>query len=187
MVCEIDRAKGKAYNQTYTVNAVPTLKTGNRYLMAMSVHDLHKTDSEREIMRWVLPQERPGLQGCSKNVTLRLDAAGTIHACGNAFPVPVLGAVLAPIVNAIAMSGLFTDFARRPANTQPPANIGKKLMHLMRNGPATLHAQMGPTSSTALKRRASCLEPSQEWTAGRVVNCTTKDLDDTDSDDSDRC
>ena len=37
IVCEVDRAFGKVYRPSYTVNAVPCLKTGLRYLFLLSV------------------------------------------------------------------------------------------------------------------------------------------------------
>jgi len=60
VVCCADRAKGKVYRQTYTVGAVPTLTTSNKYLFLVNVAEvMDKVPmAQRTLFRWVRPLER---------------------------------------------------------------------------------------------------------------------------------
>ena len=85
---------------------VPCLKTGLRYLFLLSTEDLNKSDEERRFCRWLMPYERPGLQGADAQMALYLNAGQLVHATGNAYPAPLIGACSVPIINRIAKSGL---------------------------------------------------------------------------------
>ena len=80
---ELDRGSGRVYKPNYKSNYSPTLKTGNRYLFVLSTADLDKPDHEKEFCRWLMPYERPALQGMSPDVSLALSSQDLIHATGN--------------------------------------------------------------------------------------------------------
>ena len=105
VVFPIDRAKGKVYQQRYTTDAVPTLTTSNKYLFLMSTVDIDLADDNRELFRWLLPAERLPPQGFSPPIALHMPAGKIYKLAGNAYPVPLLGTVLGPLVGVIARSG----------------------------------------------------------------------------------
>ena len=101
-VFELDRAFGKTYAPSMTLDMSPCLKTQLRYLFVLSTDDVDLPDNEREFSRWVMPFERPGLQGVSPQVALHMRAGDILHATGNAYPVPLIGACLAPVLTAMS-------------------------------------------------------------------------------------
>ena len=113
VVCEVDRACDRVYKQQYHVEAVPTLKTGNKYLFIMSTDDLHMDDSSRAVLRWLMPCERPALQGVDPCVSLTMNVKQLIHACGNAYPVPLIAACANPAVDAMSMWPRFTQWVQQ--------------------------------------------------------------------------
>ena len=106
VVLELDRAFGKKYSPAMHVDCAPCLKTQLRYLFVMSTHDFGHPDSKREFFRWIMPYERPGLQGVSPKVSLTLRAGDILHATGNAYPVNLLGAIMVGVLRELeAWSG----------------------------------------------------------------------------------
>ena len=104
-ICELDRAFGKTYKHCLRVNTCPCLKTCLKYLFVISVQDVDCDDHKREFFRWLMPFERPGLQGVSPDVSLHFRAGDLIHACGNAYPVPLIAACAAPVLKLIESWG----------------------------------------------------------------------------------
>ena len=100
-VCELDRAFGKTYNPSMTLDMSPCLKTQLRYLFVISTDDVDSPDDQREFCRFIMPFERPGLQGVSPKVALFMRAGDILHSTGNAYPVPLIGACAAPVLRAI--------------------------------------------------------------------------------------
>ena len=102
VVCCIDRGEGRVYKQQWCVGEVPTLTTSNRYMIALSVADLHTPDCDRRLSRFVSPKERLALQGFPPIVHTWLGSDNlAIKAAGNAYPVPLTLASLHPLVCAI--------------------------------------------------------------------------------------
>lgn len=100
-ICELDRAFGKTYKHCLRVNICPCLKTCLKYLFVISVDDVDYDDDHREFFRWMMPFERPGLQGVSPGVSIHFRAGDLIHACGNAYPVPLIAACAVPVLKLI--------------------------------------------------------------------------------------
>ena len=96
VVFECDRAFSKVYAAKYVVNMSPCLKTTLNYLFAMSTWDLDLPDNQRTIFRWSMPYERLLLQGRDAQLALHMTAKELVHACGNAYPVTVIGACIGP-------------------------------------------------------------------------------------------
>lgn len=93
VVFPLDRADGKVYQRRYTTNLCPTLTTNNQYLFVSSM-DFDKKDQDRKFFRFLHPSERMVLQGFGKDVLLKSKDTVRIKASGNAYPVPLLIAVL---------------------------------------------------------------------------------------------
>lgn len=124
VVCELDRGFGKTYKPSMTENMSPCLKTGLRYLFMISTNDVGKPDHEREFFRWLMPYERPGLQGCDPSVSTTLRADHLIHACGNAYPVNLIAACLVPVLNLIEDSKCLKSSRFAPkTKTLPPGDL----------------------------------------------------------------
>ena len=97
IVFPLDRADGKAYKRSYSVNMAPTLTTNNTYLFVTSL-DFKKRDGQREFFRFLQPGERMNLQGFAGSTLVESSEALRVKASGNAYPVPLMIAVLHPIL-----------------------------------------------------------------------------------------
>ena len=113
IIASIDRSEGRTYKAVMSTNNAPTLTTHNQYLFALQVKEVVEQvpDNERQWFRKLRDTERLTLQGFPK--TLALDLKGkTRFAAGNAFPVPVIVAMLHPMLEALSKSSL--DLATWP-------------------------------------------------------------------------
>ena len=110
----------------------------------LSLDDFDLPESKREVFRWLHPGELLVLQGLSASAARYIPYAKIQKATGNMYPVPMLTAVLAPMLDAIANSEQGTNtglkvptsaytriFAIRPPKTCP-MRIVKKPMISMR-------------------------------------------------------
>lgn len=99
LVCyPLDRANEKKYKRQVCKNKVPTLLTGNGYLFVSDVQ-VDKPDHERAIFRLLMPEERFTLQGFPACIASSFQSSALqIKASGNAYPVPLIGAALLPLV-----------------------------------------------------------------------------------------
>ena len=79
----------------------------------MSTDDLHMDDSSRAVFRWLMPYERPALQGVDPCVSLTMNVKQLIHACGNAYPVPLIAACANPAVDAMSRWPKFTQWVQQ--------------------------------------------------------------------------
>ena len=93
----LDRADGKKYQRRYTQNACPTLTTNNSYLFVASL-DFKKSDQDRKFFRFLDPSERMNLQGFAGATLKEASDALRVKASGNAYPAPLMIAVLHPIL-----------------------------------------------------------------------------------------
>lgn len=107
VVCfPLDRADGKCYKRQICRNKVPTLTTSNSYLFVSDL-DFTKPDREREFFRFLLPEERFVLQGFPAFVSSSFKSqALQIKAAGNAYPVPLIAAAVAGLLNKIGPGDL---------------------------------------------------------------------------------
>ena len=104
VVVAADRAQGMNWNASMMVNKVPTLTTHNHYLVIISVHDVidNTPDEQREFFRKIHDCERLQLQGLPASLLAWLPAGKAVKASGNAYPVPLIIAVLQPILMAVS-------------------------------------------------------------------------------------
>jgi len=103
VVCS-DRAEDKEYGQTICINVVPTLTTQNtRTLFVMSVGDVvdKREDEDREFFRFFKGSELLALQGFPPKLLLKLGEDICRKASGNAYPPPLMIAVLQPLLMAM--------------------------------------------------------------------------------------
>lgn len=107
LVCyPLDRADNKCYKRQVCKDKVPTLLTGNSYLFLSDVQ-VEKEDHERAFFRFLLPEERFTLQGFPACIASSFKSSALqIKASGNAYPVPLIGAALAPLVALIGNDDL---------------------------------------------------------------------------------
>ena len=98
-VC-VDRSPTKKWKPKLHINRIPTLTTSNVYIFVMSL-DFGKADHERAVFRWLLPGERLILQGFPATCAGLLPARLRVKASGNAYPVPLMAAMLTPIVQGL--------------------------------------------------------------------------------------
>ena len=108
VVVPVDRAEGLIYNQTISINKVPTLTTHNAYLMVLSVGCVlnNTPDHLRRFFRKLRNTERLALQGFPTTVALHLTRPMAMKAAGNAYPVPLILATLWPMLRILALSDL---------------------------------------------------------------------------------
>lgn len=148
IVCfEVDRADGLGYAQKITLNFCPTLTTSSNYFWFADVRGIIEAvpDEEREICRLLLPCERLGLQGFRPSAALDLTPGACMKAAGNAYPPPLIIAVLHGMLEALLGNHHF-DF-----RSWPPANaLASPTCPRVAKGVAALE--------TALKRGASSLQ-----------------------------
>eukprot|EP00435_Cladocopium_sp_Y103_P025252 s3895_g6.t1 len=107
LVCfPLDRADGKRYKRQICKDKVPTLTTSNGYLFVSDMK-LSKADHERDFFRFLLPQERFTLQGFPPFIAESFDSqALQIKAAGNAYPVPLIAAAVAGLLEKIGPDDL---------------------------------------------------------------------------------
>ena len=123
VVIAVDRSEDGEYNQNMTINAAPTLTCHNAYLFILSVCDVvdGTPDEHRAFFRKFRNCERLGLQGIPVETALLLSPSKAFKAAGNAYPVPLIMATLAPMLSAIAASS--TQLADWP----PPHMLTKEV------------------------------------------------------------
>ncbi|CAL1170856.1 unnamed protein product [Cladocopium goreaui] len=107
IVCfPLDRADGKCYKRQICKNKVPTLTTSNSYLFVSDMN-FSKPDHERDFFRFLLPQERFTLQGFPAFISSSFNSqALQIKAAGNAYPVPLIAAAVAGLLEKIGPDDL---------------------------------------------------------------------------------
>ena len=100
VIFPLDRAEGKVYVRRFSTNCCPTLTTTNKYLFVASM-DFTKQEKQQRFFRFLHPSERMLLQGFPANVLEGCTDALRVQGSGNAYPVPLMVAVLAPILSEI--------------------------------------------------------------------------------------
>lgn len=102
----VDRDQTKRYLSGYMKDCCYTLTTANKYLFVLSVHDIKLPRCQRAFCRFLSPGERLVLQGFPPDTAKQLgnDESLIAKAAGNAYPVPLIAAVLKPMIQAIDSS-----------------------------------------------------------------------------------
>ena len=111
----LDRAEGKVYVRRFSKNIVPTLTTTNKYLFMASL-DLSKPEKKRRCFRFLDPKERMLLQGFPPDTLEGCSDALKVQGSGNAYPVPLMVAVLCDIIKEIK-TGLHEPFPMEPLDS----------------------------------------------------------------------
>jgi site-specific DNA-cytosine methylase len=106
-VVDLSRKQTSKFNNRKYYDVLPTLTTGGPALFLISTHDVGAPDESREFLRYLTLEERFAAQGHRKGFAHMVPhiTAGR-KATGNAFAVPMLGAILLPMLYEIAQSGL---------------------------------------------------------------------------------
>ncbi|CAK9077864.1 unnamed protein product [Durusdinium trenchii] len=97
IVFPLDRAEGKVYVRRFSKNIVPTLTTTNKYLFLASL-DLEMPEKDRKFFRFLSSTERMLLQWFDADTLYDCSDALRIKGAGNAYPVPLIIAVVAPLL-----------------------------------------------------------------------------------------
>ena len=105
VIFPVDRADGKVFQRVYSKNIAPTLTCSNRYLFVASM-DLHRSAEKRSFWRLLLPAERFVLQGFPADLLHGCDEWVQVKASGNAYPMPLMASILAPMLQAFASKPL---------------------------------------------------------------------------------
>ena len=102
-VFSVDRAADAIYEQRVIVNILPTLTTNSSPLMFLKVRDVMEQipDSQRELFRKVHVEEKMLAQGFPRDVAHKMSHAACTKAAGNAYPVPLIAAVLHPMITTL--------------------------------------------------------------------------------------
>ena len=108
VVVPVDRADNKTYDQNMTINAAPTLTCHNAYLFILSAGDVidGTPDEQRRFFRKFKNCERLTLQGLPAETALLLEPSKAVKAAGNAYPMPLIIATLAPMLPALTESSI---------------------------------------------------------------------------------
>jgi len=103
-IFHLDRAEGKVFAQSVSLNVAPTLTTRNQYLFVACVEGItkNKPDAEREYFRYLTNAERLMLQGFPPALANDLTRNDALRGTGNAFPVAGLIAVMHPMLSAVS-------------------------------------------------------------------------------------
>ena len=97
-VFPLDRADDKVFKRQVCLNCTPTLTTCNTYLFVSDAR-IDAEDAERAYFRFLLPEERFVLQGFPGGIAKHFPTKGLqLQASGNAYPVPLMAAALAPLL-----------------------------------------------------------------------------------------
>ncbi|CAK0886992.1 unnamed protein product, partial [Prorocentrum cordatum] len=99
-VASFDRAEGMGFNTTLSVDVSPTLTCRSFYFAVLSVEDVvsDTPDENRRLFRKLTSPERFALQGFPPSTALQIDSKLAVFSTGNAYPPPLLLAVLAPLL-----------------------------------------------------------------------------------------
>ena len=153
VVCfPLDRGSNKAYVRQYTTNLAPTLTTSNKYLFVVSVGCLRKPEAERRFFRFLDSTERLTLQGFKKSVLSTSSEALRIKASGNAYPVPLLAAVLAPLLQQLAHPSARSHLDGRPQGNVQDADSAASRFEEAMERLATQPSSSGPPAAASQRR-----------------------------------
>lgn len=141
----LDRNPARSFGGYTRVDGlVPALRTQNQYLWVMRLGQ----GLAPETARLLHPMERWSLQGFPPSAGLGMTKTQVLEATGNAFPVPVLGAVLAQVLRAVA-DAMSSPRPPRSLRWEPP----NQPRRAKRRAPAHLLQPPGPQ-----RRRSRCLD-----------------------------
>ena len=141
------------------VNNAPTLTTRNLYLVVMSVRDvvLRTPDAQRELFRKLAGAERLALQGFPQGVGSLLPPDIVVHAAGNAYPPPLIVAVLGPMLQTLQDSEVWRTWPEQAviSNVEPLEvdQLAKACSRRPRVVNRAKHAEYAKATASTRKRR----------------------------------
>ena len=111
-VISVDRDPNKSFNSRVCYDSLPTLTCHNKYLFVLDVNELWVADCDKKgIFRFVHPLERFAAQGLDLDMALHIHPDIHVKATGNAYPPPLIAAVLAPLIDVV---GQWADIMNWP-------------------------------------------------------------------------
>ena len=106
-IIDIDRAPSRAYKTVLMYDIVPPLRCKGPSYFLISTGDLHLQRADRQYFRFLTDAERYKLQGHDPNLHAVMRSGNfSLRVTGNAYAVPMVGAVVVPILNMMAESGV---------------------------------------------------------------------------------
>ena len=108
-IFDLDRGFGKGWKPNIAYDEAPTFTTKTTKLFVASLTDLDIDPLDRMYHRFLAPHERLAMQGHGPAAAQILGESALVKACGNAFPVPMVGTVVVPILEIIHDSGLVKE------------------------------------------------------------------------------
>ena len=105
-VFDVDRAEGKTFRPVMHWDAIPTLKTKGPDVIVASVDDIDRPIKERRVFRFLSDEERFRFAGHPAGKAKMFSTSrDRKRAAGNAYPVPMLAAVVIPLIERISEAG----------------------------------------------------------------------------------
>ncbi|CAK0865756.1 unnamed protein product [Prorocentrum cordatum] len=122
----LDRGCNKVYKNPMNLNSCMTLTRSNRYIFILKAGDARKAHNHREVCRYLSPGERLTLQGFPlQSLRSFTSDAQVVSATGNAYPVPLLTAVLQPILLAVRTKVGHALACRHSVGLHAPSGSGQ--------------------------------------------------------------
>lgn len=153
VIFPLDRAEGKVYVRRFSKNCCPTLTTTNKYLFVASM-DFGKQESQQRFWRFLHPSERMLLQGFPSSVLEGCSDALRVQGSGNAYPVPLMLAVLAPILSEIKDS-IADPEEILPLDATKINGLSKKLQRFMEKPEGSNGHMKKPAASKSKKAKGA--------------------------------
>ena len=158
VIFPLDRAEGKVYVRRFSKNCCPTLTTTNKYLFVASM-DFGKQESQQRFWRFLHPSERMLLQGFPSSVLEGFSDALRVQGSGNAYPIPLMVAVLAPILSEIKDSIAAHEHSL-PLDATKITGLSKQLQRFM-EGPKVSKGNMKKPAASKSKKAKGASKGSQ--------------------------
>ena len=164
IVCfPLDRADGKCYKRQICKNKVPTLTTSNSYLFVSDMN-FSKPDHETDFFRFLLPQERFTLQGFPAFISSSFNSqALQIKAAGNAYPVPLIAAAVAGLLEKIGPDDLpRVDKVDKALEDQPALRLRLEEAMFAKSQKKTPPSKKTKPASSVRKRKTAKHAPKKD-------------------------
>ena len=103
-VLSIDRSEyASSFGQRITINTCLTLICTSAFLVMVIIGEMDLPDKAKSLFRYVHPIERLCSQGLEAKLENYLPNDLALRAVGNVYPTPLIGAVVLPLANSLAV------------------------------------------------------------------------------------
>ena len=143
---DLDRSLENKWAANICWDCCPTLTCSNGFLFVMSLPDLQLDRESRMFCRFLTVKERFLLQGHRPELSRRVSCQKATVLTGNAFPVPMLSAVLSPLLAEISASGVVK--MHREASVLSPSQLSS--LSRVQALPAPLSSSSSSASSSVV-------------------------------------